>query len=263
MRRRRAAATPLAPPSDEGTGGGRGGGLPCSPWICRAGAGGPATVLEPAAPPLLKAAGEEDLRASMAGSSICTWIRRGPRALRLQARGDGRPCEEAASSGARCGASSLLRPVTAAAPVFPPLGARRRLAPAWIHGWELDLRRLAPARIHGGGELGREGRREFPAPPPRRHRPCRSVDRGSRAAAASAPVRRSRREGRGRSPAAWSPAAGVGKGRSPWIRPPVDAAACGVKRATGRGGRRGLGGGGESGERGEKKSMTRGATSGS
>jgi hypothetical protein len=63
-----------------------------------------------------------------------------------------------------------------------------------------------------------------------------AADRGSRAAAASAPVRRSRREGRGR-----SPAAGVGKGRSPWIRPPVDAAACGVKRAAGRGGRWGLG----------------------
>jgi hypothetical protein len=144
-RRRRAAATPLAPSSDEGTGGGRGGGPPCSPWICHAGAGGRATVLEAAAPPLLKAAGEEDLRASMAGSSIYTWIRCGPLALRLQARGDGRPCEEAASSGGRGGASSLLRPVTAAALVSPPLGARRRRGDA-----EMD------AGV--GGELGRRER---------------------------------------------------------------------------------------------------------
>jgi hypothetical protein len=121
-RRRRAVTAPLAPPSDEGTRGGRGGGPPCSPWICRAGAGGRATVLEAAAPPLLKAAGEEDLRACMAGSSICTWILRGPRALRLQARGD---------------------------------GATRR----------------------GGGELGREGRHEFLAPPRHRHCPCLSAAR--------------------------------------------------------------------------------------
>jgi hypothetical protein len=72
----------------------------------------------------------------------------------------------------------------------PSIGDGAAVIYTRIHGWELDLRRLAPAQIHGGGKLGREGRRESPAPPPRRRRPCRSADGGSRAAAASVLVRR-------------------------------------------------------------------------
>jgi hypothetical protein len=107
-------------------------------------------------PPLLEVVEEEDLRASMVGSSICAdpswprasmawssiyaWIRRGPRALRLQARGD-------ASSRGRGGASFLLRLVAAAAPVSLPQEPRCRRGDA-----EMDV---------GVGGMGKEREREW------------------------------------------------------------------------------------------------------
>jgi hypothetical protein len=107
-------------------------------------------------PPLLKAAGEEDLRASMAGSSICTRIRRGPRALRLQARGDGRPGEEAASSKGGAVRVPCSAPSPPLPPVSPPPGDRRRRGDATgvsAAAWQLACEGVR-AREHARAPFG-------------------------------------------------------------------------------------------------------------